>query len=188
MENFDMAVKEKRRQQQQDHVDRWLEEAHEFWGLPHLDKAVEGIVNRINGLNRRFKRTLEETLSEHGLSHGEWDVLGQLARSGPPYRRSAGQLAQRCDCSSGAMTNRLDQLESRGLVRRLRDPSDRRGVLVELTPKGRKTWDASVDAQAEKEALLAAALTAREKEQLNALLRRLMLEFERREAQGTEKE
>jgi DNA-binding MarR family transcriptional regulator len=185
MENFDMAIKEK--QQEQDHVDRWLDEAHEFWGLPHLDKAVEGIVNRINGLNRRFKRSLEETLSEHGLSHGEWDVLGSLSRAGPPYQRSAGQLAERCDCSSGAMTNRLDQVEARGLVRRLRDPSDRRGVLVELTAKGRKTWDHSVDAQAEKEALVAAALSAREKEQLNALLRRLMLEFERREQEAEQK-
>lgn len=182
-----MAVKEKQQRQERDHVDRWLDEAHDFWGLPHLDKAVEGIVNRINGLTRRFKRTLEETLSEHGLTHGEWDVLGQLARSGPPHRRSAGQLAQRCDCSSGAMTNRLDQLEERRLVRRLRDPSDRRGVLVELTPKGRKTWDASVDAQAQKEAVLAAALSEREKEQLNALLRRLMLEFERREGKIEQK-
>jgi DNA-binding MarR family transcriptional regulator len=167
MENFDMAIKEK--QQEQDHVDRWLDEAHEFWGLPHLDKAVEGIVNRINGLNRRFKRSLEETLSEHGLSHGEWDVLGSLSRAGPPYQRSAGQLAERCDCSSG------------------RDPSGRRGVLVELTAKGRKTWDHSVDAQAEKEALVAAALSVREKEQLNALLRRLMLEFERREQEAEQK-
>ena len=179
-----MVVKEK---QQQDHVDRWLDEAHEFWGLPHLDKAVEGIVNRINGLNRRFKRSLEETLSEYGLSHGDWEVLGALYRAGPPYRRSAGELANRCDCSSGAMTNRLDQLEARRLVRRLRDPSDRRGVLVELTPKGRKTWDESVDAQAEKEALIAAALTDREKERLNALLRRLMLEFERREQKSEQK-
>jgi DNA-binding MarR family transcriptional regulator len=185
MENFNMAVKEK--QQERDHVDRWLDEAHEFWGLPHLDKAVEGIVNRINGLNRRFKRSLEETLSEHGLTHGEWDVLGSLSRAGPPYQRSAGKLAERCDCSSGAMTNRLDQLEARGLVRRLRDPSDRRGVLIELTAKGRKKWDHSVDAQAEKEALMAAALTGREKEQLNALLRRLMLEFERREQEAEQK-
>jgi hypothetical protein len=38
-----------------------------------------------------------------------------------------------------------------------------------------------VSAQAAKETLVAAALSAEEKRQLNALLRRLMLEFERRE-------
>jgi DNA-binding MarR family transcriptional regulator len=79
------------------------------------------------------------------------------------------------------MTNRIDRLETDGLVRRLPDPDDRRGVLVELTDKGRKAWEDSVSAQAEKESLIAAALSDKEKKQLNALLRRLMREFERRE-------
>jgi DNA-binding MarR family transcriptional regulator len=78
------------------------------------------------------------------------------------------------------MTNRLDQLEEAGLVNRLRDPDDRRGVLVELTKRGHELWEEAFVAQAEKEALLTAALNAREREQLNNLLRRLMLEFERR--------
>jgi hypothetical protein len=52
---------------------------------------------------------------------------------------------------------------------------------VELTDAGRKAWEESVSAQAAKESLVAAALDADEKRQLNALLRRLMLEFERRE-------
>jgi DNA-binding MarR family transcriptional regulator len=79
------------------------------------------------------------------------------------------------------MTNRLDRLEEAGFVRRVPDPDDRRGVLVELTDAGRKVWKSSVKAQAAKESLVAAALDDDEKLQLNALLRRLMLEFERRE-------
>jgi DNA-binding MarR family transcriptional regulator len=173
---------------QEDHVDRWLGEAAGFWNIPNLDLEVEGIVNRINGLTRRFKRSLDETLSEHGMSHGEWGVLGALYRSGPPHQRSAGQLANQCDLSSGAMTNRLDQLEEAGFVRRLRDPNDRRGVLVELTAKGAKAWEGSTGAQAHKEALIAGALTKREREQLNGLLRRLMLEFERREGESPKKD
>ena len=81
------------------------------------------------------------------------------------------------------MTNRLDRLEEAGLVRRLPDPNDRRGVLVELT-EGGPADVAGVDAapQAE-EALIASALNEREKKQLNALLRRLMIEFEQREGE-----
>ena len=79
------------------------------------------------------------------------------------------------------MTNRLDRLEEAGLVKRVPDPDDRRGVLVELTEAGSKAWDDSVSAQAAKESLIAAALDKSEKRELNALLRRLMLEFERRE-------
>jgi hypothetical protein len=66
-------------------------------------------------------------------------------------------------------------------VKRLADPNDRRGVLVELTKAGQKAWQESTGAEAAREALIGAALSAHEKEQLNDLLRRLMLEFERHE-------
>ncbi len=68
------------------------------------------------------------------------------------------------------------------MVRRLPDPDDRRGVQVELTAKGKGTWEDAVAAQAKKEAVVASALTEREKEQLTKLLRKLMLGFEKREA------
>ena len=99
--------------------------------------------------------------------------------------RPAG-CAKRMELSSGAMTNRLDRLEEAGLIRRLPDPSDRRGVLVELTDHGRETYRNAVGVQAEKEALVTAALNEREKTQLNSLLRQLMLEFERREKAVTD--
>jgi DNA-binding MarR family transcriptional regulator len=76
------------------------------------------------------------------------------------------------------MTNRLDQLEKAGLVRRLPDPDDRRALLVELTKKGHKLWAESISAQADKEAALAAALDGRELAQLNKLLRKVLAGFE----------
>ena len=164
--------------EEQDHVDRWLAERE----LPGVDKEVEGIVDRINGLNRRLHKMLDKTLSEFGLSLGEWKVLNHLQSADPPYRRSVGKLAERADLSSGAMTNRLDRLEEANLVRRLPDPDDRRGVQVELTEHGLKTWEEALRSGAAQEALVAAALTKEEKAQLNSLLRRLMREFERREA------
>ena len=166
-----------------DHVDRWLGEIAAE--LPRdLDLTVEGIVDRILGIARRLQKLLDETLVGHGLSHGEWKVLSSLRWAGAPYRRSAGELARIAELSSGAMTNRLDRLEQAGLVRRVPDPSDRRGVLVELTAVGRRLWEKAIGTQAEKEALLASALNKAELEQLNDLLRRVMLEFE---ARGVEK-
>ena len=178
-----MSVK---KTEDRDHVDEWLETAW-LQDIPNLDFEVEGIVDRMNGLTRRFKRSLNDTLAEHDLSYEEWDVLGALRRAGPPFRRSAGELAKLSELSSGAMTNRLDRLEKAGLVKRLADPNDRRGVLVELTKGGSKKWLDSTGAEAAREALIAAALNDREKEQLNALLRRLMLEFERREGKQSKK-
>ncbi len=77
------------------------------------------------------------------------------------------------------MTNRLDRLESAGFIQRLPDPSDRRALLVELTEQGHDLWARAVGAQAAKEAALAAALGRRELKELNTLLRKVLLEFER---------
>jgi DNA-binding MarR family transcriptional regulator len=164
---------------QRDHVDRFLDSIREE--LPDLDLTVEGIVDRINGLSRRIKRLMDETLTERSLTWGEWKVLGLLRRS-PEMRRSPGYLAVHAELSSGAMTNRLDNLEKAGLIRRLPDPNDRRGVQVELTDAGRHAYEESTAAQAAKEGLIASALSSKEKDELNNLLRRLMLVAEQLDA------
>jgi DNA-binding MarR family transcriptional regulator len=166
--------------QQTDHIDRFLDEVKDELP-PEVDLEVEAIVDRIAGINRRLHKALDETLAAYGLSHTDWKILGALRWAGPPYRRSAGELAKIADLSSGAMTNRLDQLEEAGLVRRLRDPGDRRGVLVEPTEKGQTLRDETVGVQGRKEALVISALDKRERQQLNALLRRVMIAFEERE-------
>jgi DNA-binding MarR family transcriptional regulator len=166
---------------ERDQIDDFLDEfAPE---LPALDLEVEGIVERIQFLQHHLKRTMEETLAEQGLTHGEWSVLGMLKRGGPPYSRTPGQLARHASLSTGAMTNRLDRLEDAGLVSRRPDPDDRRSIRVELTQAGHAAWDASVGAQGQKEELVVGALTKRDRAQLNELLRRLVLEFERRHGQ-----
>jgi DNA-binding MarR family transcriptional regulator len=166
--------------EERDHVDRWLDSVD----LPGVDPEVEGIVDRINGLRRRFTAMADETLEELGLGLGEWKVLTTLRLGGPPFQRSAGMLAKRTELSSGAMTNRLDRMEGAGLVKRVADPDDRRGVLVELTKEGHRLWEEGLSAQSANESFVAAALTKDEKRQLNALLRRLMRAFERREEQA----
>ena len=75
------------------------------------------------------------------------------------------------------MTARLDRLEKAGLIRRLADPNDRRGVLVEPTDAGNAAWERCVGAQAQREALIASALSEEDKELLHSLLRRLMAAF-----------
>lgn len=169
-----MAVEER------DHVDKFIEEIKDELP-PDIDLGVEGAVERIMGLSRRLQRMMEETLAEHDLTWGEWKLLGLLVHKGAPYRMSPGKLAEHLELSSGAMTNRLDRLEEAGFVKRLPDPDDRRGVKVELTPEGHKIHRQSTAVQGEKEALIASALSERERDQLNALLRRVMIAFEEKE-------
>src|ERR671931_41127 len=167
------------RTEERDHIDRFLESIRER--LPMLDPEVEGLVDRIGGVNRRLPPHLDETLADFGLDYAEYKLLGLLSREGEVFRSSPGKLARLMELSSGAMTNRLDRLEQAGLVRRLPDPNDRRGIQVELTEKGKRLYEDGIGVQGRKEALVAAALTDAEKKQLNALLRRLMIEFERAE-------
>jgi DNA-binding MarR family transcriptional regulator len=164
---------------EQDHVDSFLSRIHLTY--PDLDLEVEGIVDRIGGINRRIHRTLDETLADFGLDMGDYKVLNTLSQIGEPFRSTPGRLAKRMELSSGAMTNRLDGMEKADLIRRLPDPDDRRSVVVELTDHGHEVIQKAIGVQAQKESLFAAALDPKEKEQLNGLLRKLMREFERRE-------
>jgi len=168
---------------EQDHVDRFRERLGPLAALG-VDLEVEGIVDRIGGINRRIKRGMEQVLVEHGLTFPDWQVLTALVLDEPDHRSSPGALSAELELSSGAMTSRLDRLEHMGFVRRLPDPSDRRGVVVELTAAGRTAWDSAASLQARREAFFASALSKAEQKRLNALLRKLMLALEHREQNG----
>jgi DNA-binding MarR family transcriptional regulator len=164
----------------QDHIDRFLKRLEVLPPEIGIDLEVEGIVDRINGIRRRIHRGMEATLAEHGLTQPDWQVLTAL-RLAPDHRSSPGVLAADLELSSGAMTSRLDRLEESGLITRLADSNDRRGVVVELTKAGLAAWDTAADIQGRREAFFASALTKEEQVQLNGLLRKLMLAFESRE-------
>ena len=151
----------------------------EVWAreIPNLDPVTEGIVERIHKLAKAFDRSLDETLVESGLDRRSFHLLGKLRKVGAPYRQSAGQLADHMGLSSGAMTNRLDRMEAAGLIRRLPDPNDRRGTLVEPTEAGHEIWDSTVGTQAAREAKFASVLDAKDRTELHRLLRILMRAF-----------
>jgi DNA-binding MarR family transcriptional regulator len=168
-----------RRRPELDKLDDWLD----IWAreIPSLDRTTEGIVERIGHLAKDLDRSMEETLLQFGLDRRAFHVLGRLRSYGPPYRRSPGHLADDMRLSSGAMTNRLDRLEEAGLIRRLPDPNDRRGQIIEPTKNGHDAWGDTVGTQAEREQRIASVLTATEREQLHRLLRKLMQAFPDRE-------
>lgn len=160
---------------QRDEIDEELE----IWEreIPNLDRTTEGVIERIQILAWNFDRALVETLAQSGLDRRGYALLGKLRKYAPDYRAAAGKLAADLRLSSGAMTNRLDRMEAAGLIRRLPDPSDRRGTLVEATELGRRKWDDVVATAAVNEANLTSVLSQTEKERLHDLLRELMRAF-----------
>lgn len=145
-----------------------------------IDRDVEGIVDRIAGIHKYEARVFEETLARFGLSHGEYKVLLRLAVAPTERRLSAGDLTRSLMLSSGGMTNRLDRLEGAGLIRRLPDPNDRRGVLVELTDQGSDLIDRAVTTEAAKEIDLFGSLSSEQRTELNGLLRIVLRSLEDR--------
>jgi DNA-binding MarR family transcriptional regulator len=166
-----MAAKRPERDSLDDSLEIWARE------IPDLDPVTEGIIERIQILAFNVNQSMEETLQTYELDRRAFQLLGKLRRHGAPYRVSAGKLAAELRLSSGAMTNRLDRMEAAGLVRRLPDPNDRRGTLIEPTEAGHRAWDKTVGAQARREAEFSSVLSATEKKQLHDLLRHLMLAF-----------
>jgi DNA-binding MarR family transcriptional regulator len=84
----------------------------------------------------RVERMLERALEGIGLSPAKLAVLGGLAAAGG--RLSLGELAQHRSCVKSNITKLIDRLEADGLVARKDDPTDRRGVLAEITAEGRR--------------------------------------------------
>jgi DNA-binding MarR family transcriptional regulator len=73
--------------------------------------------------------------------------------------------------SSGGTTARLDRLEKAGLVTRVPSPTDRRGVLVRLTGRGREIIDQAVAAGLAEQTRLLSHMAPDRVRQLGALLR-----------------
>lgn len=161
----------------EDGVDRvianWLRER------PDIDVGSMGIVSRIWRVSRHLERRRNGYLSEWDADRGTVDILSMLRRSGKPFRRSAGDLTRHSLITSGGVSQRLEKLERAGLVTRHVDTADRRRVDVQLTEEGIKLLDAVfVDIMRRDSETLAFALKAEEQEELQRLLRKLLLSFE----------
>jgi DNA-binding MarR family transcriptional regulator len=159
-----------------DEVDRLVE----AWQRerPDLELAPMQVLSRVSRLGHHLDRARKASFADHDLESWEFDVLAALRRAGSPYELSPGRLIKETLVTSGTMTNRVDRLVARGLVERLPDPHDRRGVLVRLSAEGRAKVDGALATLLEREQELLAGLDTASQQRLAALLRRLVAGFE----------
>lgn len=145
---------------------------------PDLDFSPLEVFSRVDRLSKHLDRARREAFRRSDLDSWEWDVLSALRRAGEPYQLSPKQLLQQTLVTSGTMTNRIDRLVGRRLVRRESDPGDGRGILVTLTEDGRVRVDAAITRLVDAEAALLDALSRSDQERLTTLLRKLSLGFD----------
>ena len=145
---------------------------------PELEVEALQVTARLSRIGPLLARRQEAVFGEFGLGRGEVGALSALRIAGPPHRLSPTRLGRGLMLSSAGITSRIDRLERRGLVRRLPDPDDRRGVIVELTDKGLEVVDAAVAALAKSDRELLERLAPEEIGQLEVLLRKFLSALE----------
>jgi DNA-binding MarR family transcriptional regulator len=142
---------------------------------PDLSSAAMGIVLRIQTLDKVLAEHVSAPLKALDLAWWEYDVLSVLRRQGAPFQMPATEIAESAMLSASAMTNRIDRLEDRQLVRRVVDDADRRRVLVQLSRKGRALVDRATDSRFASADAALHDLSDAQRNQLDRLLRKLTL-------------
>jgi DNA-binding MarR family transcriptional regulator len=142
---------------------------------PDIDSSGKAVVGRLLCLEGVVLQAANAALAPHGLKYIEYAVLATLRVAGPPYRMTPTRLQATLLFTSGGLSNLLKRLEAAGWVRRTDHPEDGRGVLVGLTAAGRALADRAMPDHAAAERALLHMFDAREREQLAALLSRMML-------------
>jgi DNA-binding MarR family transcriptional regulator len=138
------------------------------------------ILSRARRLDQLSRFWIDAVFEKHSLDTGEFDVLASLQRIGAPYALRPTELYRSLMITSGGLTDRLNRLTKKGLVRRVADPADRRSLIVALTPVGLRTIRAAYEEDMRVEAELLAPLTPDERTSLAALLAKILVELERR--------
>ncbi|MEU4293238.1 MarR family transcriptional regulator [Kribbella sp. NPDC026596] len=155
-----------------DHVDLVLEQWSEQ--RPDLDASPMGVIGRLSRLSQLFDGELRRNFARHDLDRASFDVLATLRRSNSEHSLTPAGLMHSSMVTSGAISQRLDRLEARGLVTRAPSETDGRGVRVTLTAEGLRLIDAVLPTHVDTEHQLLAGLSADEQKQLAGLLRTLL--------------
>ncbi|WPB89328.1 MarR family winged helix-turn-helix transcriptional regulator [Streptomyces malaysiensis] len=92
-----------------------------------------------------IEREFTALAREHGLRPGDLRVLLALRRSGPRQALSPVHLFRTLMITSGAVSKQVDSLEKNGLVTRIADPENLRGLLVRLEPEGAAIASATME-------------------------------------------
>jgi len=164
-----------------DHVGKdQVDRARAQWAkeLPDLDTGPMEVLGRIWRLSRLATPSIEATFASFGLDRGEFDVVGTLRRSGPPYRLTPTELYRSLMIASGSLTHRLGRLEKAGLVRRVPSENDGRSLAVQLTDEGVRRAEAAFREDMASEADVISSFDPDKRARLAALLRELTFAVE----------
>ncbi|MGV2986539.1 MarR family winged helix-turn-helix transcriptional regulator [Vibrio sp. E150_011] len=145
---------------------------------PDLETEPMALMGRMMRLAKYMENQVAEVHKKYDLKMGEFDVLATLRRSGTPYQLTPSELIDSMMLTSGAMTNRLDKLESKGYISRTHSEEDRRSVRVKLTSGGLVLIDKMIEEHVDVQRELVQSLSKPQKKNMNQLLKHWLGQFE----------
>jgi DNA-binding MarR family transcriptional regulator len=144
---------------------------------PDLDVSPIAVIARMQVVRGHIDRSLADVFARHGLTEPEFAMLATLVRLGGSA--SQHQLVDEMGLSAGTVSVRVDALVAGGMARRKPDAEDGRCVVISVTPRGRRRFDACAPEHLAGERRLISALSENERAALAGLLRKLTLSFEK---------
>lgn len=135
---------------------------------PDLESQEMKLIAQLVNCTTLISQKLETLYESYGINRGEFDVLSALRRSGSPYQLSPTMIFSTLMITSGTMTNRLQQLQKKGLIQRSPNPEDARSLLVILSDEGLTLIDKLIYQRVALEKSLNQLLPAKIREELES--------------------
>lgn len=154
----------------------FVDSLQEEWLAEVPDLPAQGVpcVARLVRLGYYIARRVDANLERFGLTRGEFEVLAVLVRN-PEADITPKILQTKILITSGGLSNRVKRLEEKGLVVRLPDPHDRRGVILKTTDAGRELTLRAVTAHMKVENDFMKGMSKDKQLELAKLLKELIL-------------
>jgi DNA-binding MarR family transcriptional regulator len=140
---------------------------HDPQSTPHDEAGEPRISYVVARLERAIRRSINDRVSEYGLTVLQYTTLSVLGRRGG---LSNAQLARRAYMSPQAMSEVIEALEGKGLIKRSQHPNHRRVYPAALTARGKKVLAACEAQIDDMEAEMLAGLSAADRRRLRGAL------------------
>ena len=146
--------------------------------VPTLSTEPISVVARLVRMSYYVERRVAENLARYDLTRGEFEVLAVLTRN-PEAVITPKILQTKILITSGGLSNRIRKLEEKGLLERYPDTTDRRGVILKATEKGKALTLDAVNSHVEVERQIASSLSPEDQQELARLLKHMILSQQR---------
>ncbi|WP_158716267.1 MarR family winged helix-turn-helix transcriptional regulator [Blastococcus sp. Marseille-P5729] len=139
---------------------------------------TEELAELVRHVSRALRRRTHAIAEPYGLTPHQLRAVRLIAYGTPDDEKAShplriSDIAERMRIVARSVTDVVDDLEAKGLVRRAPHPTDRRSTIVDLTAQGRSVLEEVESRRAEDARQFFGQLTADERRQLRRLLRRL---------------